>query len=235
MLLSLNHHYHQVFINEVGNDVAQKAVDGAAQHIKNDALSVELTTIEGNRSDGKDFLISMCNTYEEMIKKKKPPHVILDATKIGAASEVVKSLSAALAIPTISASFGQEGDLRQWRDLTDKKKNYLLHVMPPADVMTEIVRSICIYMNITNVAILYDNPFIFDHKYTKLFQNLPIRYVITTIANSSNAITEQIQRLRKLNINNFFLVGKMESLARVLGNLLFLVILNLKKLNTLLF
>jgi glutamate receptor, ionotropic, invertebrate len=63
-----------------------------------------------------------------MLNTNQPPHVILDTTVTGVASETVKSVSAALGIPTVSASFGQEGDLRQWRDLNEKKRNYLLQV-----------------------------------------------------------------------------------------------------------
>lgn len=75
------------------------------------------------------------------------------------ASETVKSLTSALGLPTVSASFGQEGDIRQWRDLTEQKRQYLLQVMPPSDVIPEVIRSIIIYMNITNAAILYDESF----------------------------------------------------------------------------
>lgn len=46
----------------------------------------------------------------------------------GVASETVKSITSALALPTVSASFGQEGDLRQWRDINEQKSNYLLQV-----------------------------------------------------------------------------------------------------------
>lgn len=34
-------------------------------------------------------------------------------------------------IPTVTATFGQEGDLRQWRNLDENKKNYLLQVSFP--------------------------------------------------------------------------------------------------------
>lgn len=68
-------------------------------------------------------------------------------------------MTAALGLPTVSASFGQEGDLRQWRDINDQKKNYLIQVMPPGDIIPEVVRSIVEYMNITNAAILYDETF----------------------------------------------------------------------------
>lgn len=180
---------------------------------------MEITTVEGNRTDSKGLLESICTTYGEMINGNKPPHVIFDTTKTGTSSETVKSLSAALAIPTVSASYGQEGDLRQWRDLSETKKKYLLQVMPPGDVLTEIVRSIVIYMNITNAAILYDDSFVVDHKYKALLQNIPTRHVITAIAATKTAITEQIVKLRNLDINNYFILGKLESIKLVLGEI----------------
>ena len=48
-----------MFINEVGNEVASKAVDVAVNYIKknpNLGLSVEIMAVEGNRSDSKGLL-----------------------------------------------------------------------------------------------------------------------------------------------------------------------------------
>jgi hypothetical protein len=143
-------------------------------------------------------------------------HFHLTATKTGVSSETVKSVSAALGIPTVSASFGQDGDLRQWRDIPDKKKNYLLQVMPPSDVLTEIVRAIVTYNNITNAAILYDDTYVVDHKYKALLQNIPTRHVITAIANDKER-ADQLVKLRNLDINNYFVLGTLESIKKVLG------------------
>lgn len=207
----------------MGNEIAQKAVDVAVNFIKKTpslGLSVEIMAVEGNRTDSKGLLESICSRYAESLQAGQPPHVIFDTTKTGVSSETVKSVSSALGIPTVSASFGQDGDLRQWRDLNDKKKNYLLQVMPPSDIMTEIVRSIVTYMNITNAAILYDETFVVDHKYKALLQNIPTRHVITAIAGDRER-SEQITKLRNLDINNYFILGTLESIKKVLGESLF--------------
>lgn len=102
---------------------------------------------------------TVCSRYMDSVKNNQPPHIVLDTTITGIASETVKSLTSALGLPTVSASFGQEGDIRQWRDLSDQKRNYLLQVMPPADIIPEVIRSIVDFMNITNAAILYDESF----------------------------------------------------------------------------
>lgn len=101
----------------------------------------------------------VCSRYMDSVKNNQPPHIVLDTTITGIASETVKSLTSALGLPTVSASFGQEGDIRQWRALSDEKQNYLLQVMPPADIIPEVIRSIVDFMNITNAAILYDESF----------------------------------------------------------------------------
>jgi hypothetical protein len=210
---------HEVFINEVGNDIAQKSVDVAVNYIKKMpslGLSVEVMAVEGNRTDSKGLLEAICSRYAESLQANQPPHVIFDTTKTGVSSETVKSVASALGIPTVSASFGQEGDLRQWRDISDKKKNYLLQVMPPSDMLTEIVRAIVIYNNITNAAILYDETFVVDHKYKALLQNIPTRHVITAIAGDRER-SEQLTKLRNLDINNYFILGTLESIKKVLG------------------
>lgn len=74
-------------------------------------------------------------------------------------SEIAKSFTSVLALPTISGAFGQDGDIRQWRDIDHEKRQYLLQVMPPSDIIPEVIRSIIVYMNMTNAAILFDKTF----------------------------------------------------------------------------
>lgn len=207
-----------MFINEVDNEPATKAVEVVQSFLKknsNYGLSVQIDQLETNRSDAKILLEAICAKYGESIQKKQPPHVIFDTTKSGVASETVKSFSNSLGLPTITASYGQEGDLRQWRNIDDKKSKYLLQVMPPADIIPEVIRSIVKYMNITNAAILYDDTFIMDHKYKSLLQNIQARHVITAIAKDGER-EQQIEKLRNLDINNFFILGNLQSIKLVL-------------------
>lgn len=94
-----------------------------------------------------------------MLSSKKTPHVVLDFTMTGVGSETIKSFTAALALPTISGSFGQAGDLRQWRSLLPEQVKFLLQVMPPADLLPEAIRSIINKQEITNAAIVFDEFF----------------------------------------------------------------------------
>lgn len=94
-----------------------------------------------------------------MLEAQTYPHLVLDTTMTGLGSETVKSFTAALGLPTVSASFGQEGDLRQWRNIDDMEKQYLIQICPPADIIPEIIRTIVLNQNITNAAIMFDNSF----------------------------------------------------------------------------
>uniref|UniRef100_A0A182M9H0 Ionotropic receptor 25a n=1 Tax=Anopheles culicifacies TaxID=139723 RepID=A0A182M9H0_9DIPT len=207
-----------LFVNEVDNNLANVAVEVALNYVKKNpqlGLSVDMMYVEGNRTDSKDLLQALCSKYGQSLNDNRPPHLLLDTTLTGVSSETVKSFSLALGIPTVSASYGQEGDLRQWRDLTPTKRGYLLQVMPPADMIPQVIRSIIIYMNITNAAILYDNTFVMDHKYKALLQNIPTRHVITSIADDRDRAS-QIEKLRNLDINNFFVLGSLASIKQVL-------------------
>lgn len=101
----------------------------------------------------------VCGTYSEMLDSDLAPHIILDTTKTPIASEIAKSFTSNLYLPTLSSGFGQEGDIHQWRNISKEKQKYLLQVMPPADVIPEIIRSIAISTNMTNAAILFDETF----------------------------------------------------------------------------
>lgn len=66
-------------------------------------------------------------------------------------------------------------------------------------------------------AILYDDSFVMDHKYKSLLQNIQTRHVITAIAkDGKREREEQIEKLRNLDINNFFILGTLQSIRMVL-------------------
>lgn len=56
-----------------------------------------------------------------------------------------------------------------------------------------------------------------DHKYKALLQNIPTRHVITAIMSDDIERADQIDKLRNLDINNFFILGSLSSIKSVLG------------------
>lgn len=88
-----------------------------------------------------------------------PPHAVFDTTMGGFSSETVKTFTAGLRLPTISASFGQEGQVRMWRNISEEAKKYLIQVIPPADVIPHIIPAIIRKEQITNGVIYHDSNF----------------------------------------------------------------------------
>ncbi|XP_031337563.1 ionotropic receptor 25a-like [Photinus pyralis] len=158
---------------------------------------------------------SLCKTYGQMLANKTEPHLLLDTTRSGMGSEMVKSFAAALELPTISASFGQEGDIRSWRRHSAAQHNYFVQVMPPGDLIPELIRTIVLQQNISNAAILFDNTFVMDHKYKSLLQNIATRHVMAFVNTTSTA--HQLVTLRDLDIMNFFILGSLDTVALVLN------------------
>lgn len=94
-----------------------------------------------------------------MVDNEYAPHIVFDTTKSPVMSEITKAFTSSLALPTVSGAFGQTGDIYQWRDISVEKQNYLLQIMPPSDIIPEVIRSIAIKTNITNAGILFDESF----------------------------------------------------------------------------
>lgn len=55
-----------------------------------------------------------------------------------------------------------------------------------------------------------------DHKYKSLLQNVACRHIITPIKDGTQTLADQLTQLRKLDIVNFFVLGNLNSIKRVL-------------------
>jgi len=86
------------------------------------------------------------------------PDLIIDFTRNGIPSEAVKIVAKTSNIPTVSATFGQEGDIRSWRDIQEKKNatKYLVQISPPADLIVQSMRSIVGKQDMTSAVLLFD-------------------------------------------------------------------------------
>ncbi|XP_063241815.1 ionotropic receptor 25a [Bacillus rossius redtenbacheri] len=204
-----------LFVNDEGNSAAEKAVGAALEKLKKAGGDFHVDRVSGNGTDAHDFLDKLCKVYNDSLEASRPPHLVLDTTISGVPSEVLKSFTYALALPTLSASHGQEGDLRQWRNLDEEKEKYLVQIMPPADMLPEVIRSIAYTQNISNAAVLFDDSIVMDHKYKSLLQNMPTRHVIVK-AGENLGIKEQLAKLRGLDLFNFFVIGRLSTIKTVL-------------------
>ncbi|XP_034234147.1 ionotropic receptor 25a isoform X1 [Thrips palmi] len=209
----------RVFVSDESNPVAEKALDVALNYVRRTASTgIQFDSFQrviANTSDARTLLEALCEKYDNSLKTEKPPDLVLDFTQTGVTSETVKSFTHALALPTVSASYGQEDDLRQWRFLADDQMKYLVQVSPPADMIPEVIRSIVLAWNISNAGILFDDSFVMDHKYKSLLQNVPTRHLIAAVEDVRN-VKRQLTRLRELDIVNFFVLGRLATLKNVL-------------------
>ncbi|CAK9805963.1 Ionotropic receptor 25a [Anthophora quadrimaculata] len=198
-------------INDEANKVANSSIIAALKTIKEKYPNYlgKIWSVQTNDSDVNDTLDRICNTWDAAVKKgtAKVPDLVIDTTTAGLSSKVSNSFTAALGIPTLSAQYGQEGDLLYWRNLNTDQENYLIQIMPPGDLIPEAVRQLSIQLNITNAAILYDHNFIMDHKYKSLLLNVPTRHVINEASQQVMKMRRQLPRVRDLDIVNYFILG----------------------------
>lgn len=108
------------------------------------------------------------------------PDIAIDFTRHGVPSEAVKLVVKVINLPTVAATFGQEGDIRyflwtllaknvsryfltilphcrSWRDHAKTNwDGYLVQVSPPADLLVQSVRSIVGKQDMTSAVLLFD-------------------------------------------------------------------------------
>ncbi|KAL6266796.1 hypothetical protein P5V15_003627 [Pogonomyrmex californicus] len=209
-------------INGLKNEVANASVTDALKALreKYPGHLGNTWSVQINESDSSDSLEAICNAWSSAISKggTTVPDLVLDVTRINLGAEASSSFTAAVGVPTLSAQYGQEGDIRSWRDLDLDQKNYLIQIMPPSDLVPEAIRQIASQMNITNAGILYDKNFVMNHKYKSLLLNVPTRHVINPLQDSIDNVREQLSKLRDLDVINYFLLGDGNSINMLLDS-----------------
>lgn len=107
------------------------------------------------------LMLTVCKRVDEYYGKgdSEKPDIIVDFTRHGIPSEAVKIIVKVMNLPTISGTFGQEGDIRSWRDLSENMRNYLIQIAPPADMVPQAVRSIVSQQDMTSAVLLFDEEY----------------------------------------------------------------------------
>ncbi|XP_066596755.1 ionotropic receptor 25a [Prorops nasuta] len=207
-------------INDERNIIANKSVENALKKIQEDSPEIlgKVYTVTINDNNMNDALDKICSVWDSSVKSslKGMSDLVLDLTVTGPIAELTNSFTAALGLPTLSAQYGQAGDLRYWRNLNSDKSGYLIQVMPPADVAPEVARQLAVRLKIFNAAILFDDNFIMEHKYKSLFLNIPTRHMISRVGQTVEDVKSQLSRFRDLDIVNFFVFGDKLTLSRSL-------------------
>ncbi|ODM93591.1 Glutamate receptor ionotropic, kainate 2 [Orchesella cincta] len=198
-----------------------KNFESAVEFIKQDrSLGIdigEVHKINANGTEATKLIQNLCKDIEEAFKKAQKPDIVIDFTRHGIPSEAVKIIVKVMNLPTISATFGQEGDIRSWRELKPNMKQYLIQVAPPADMVPQSVRSIVSQQDMTSAVFLFDNDYEMYHKYKSLLQNMPTRHLLTKLETTTTKLRKQIDRLVHVDIVNYFIAASPNEISGVLA------------------
>ena len=75
-----------------------------------------------------------------MIDAGSPPDLVLDLSRGGDASEMIKTIVRGLGLPTVSSTMGGTKEIEKWSELSPSQENYLVQVRPPADLLPFLIR-----------------------------------------------------------------------------------------------
>nr|ALD51355.1 ionotropic receptor 25a [Locusta migratoria] len=211
----------KVHVNDDKNSIPNKALKQVVADLSKQGMIFDgVFKATANGSDVEALIDSMCLEYNTSIDENKKIHVVLDTTLQDVSSEAVKYFTRALELPTVSASCGQEGDLRRrlswWENMY--KKNLSTICLP---------RCVCVCICV-GVGVFAYLPFspqviktllfslyaVMDHKYKSLLQNVPTRHIINEIKFQN--IANQLSTFKQREVFNYFILGRMDTVNKVL-------------------
>ena len=120
-------------------------------------ISVKYDKLDSDIGDIQSGILGLCGTLDGMIDAGNPPDLIVDSVATGFYPDVIRTTSYTLGLPTLSLNYHNSDT--KWSQLSTKMEQYLVHIRPPGDVITGIIRQIVSRQNITNAAILFDDTF----------------------------------------------------------------------------
>ncbi|KAK8732616.1 hypothetical protein OTU49_006844 [Cherax quadricarinatus] len=104
-------------LRDEGNMQADQGIKAAIAYLgKNTGEGVTVDGVDTMEikkgGDIEATINATCDLMDKAIDAGKPPHIVLDVTTTGIMAETAKMFTRALALPTFSASYGQDGDIR---------------------------------------------------------------------------------------------------------------------------
>ena len=148
-----------VWVNDVDNEVAKEVIEMGLNQPPTGIMVKNHHLVESKETSPDMVSSDFCAKYNTMVEGQTPPDLIIDSTRSGMMSGIVKKHARMLGVPTLSMSYGQKGDLSAWSDLDAMEKKYLVQVRPPGDVVVGVIRQMIERNNISSAAILYDESF----------------------------------------------------------------------------
>jgi ionotropic glutamate receptor len=215
LALTLGQGLNVLIVCDERNIQAENGVDTAIKYLTQNNManinkkSMVTLTGEANKAAG-----DICRELDSMIDSGAAPDVVLDLSAGGDTSEVAKSLSLTLGLPTVSTTMGEVDDITEWSALTAEQEKYLVQVRSPSDMFQYIIKDMATLTNITNAAILFDETFKMSHHYKNLLINMPVRHTMTEM--DSGMLSQQLQRLISMDVMNFYILASPENIKNAL-------------------
>ncbi|KAH0555582.1 hypothetical protein KQX54_020271 [Cotesia glomerata] len=209
-----------VVIIDKGNELANQSIDIALADIraKDPTVLGNVIIVQLNESDPKEVLEQVCGVWDSAVKNGTSgvPDLVLDTTRSYFGAKTVNVFASFLGIPKISARYGQRSDVKHWQDLTVNQTNYLVQIMPPVNLISKAFRQLDCEKNVSNVAIIVDDTYAMDQMYKGLLQNISSRHIIVQAEADNPDIEQQLDRIRDLDVVNYFVLGNENTLTNYL-------------------
>merc|ERR1719422_603704 len=203
--------------NALGNETINAVLSRATELAGSNVNINQLETLQTSGEDALATVEQVCGKLSAMSDASASPDLLIDSTLAGKSSEIIKSLSLTLGIPTVSLTYGNPDDLGEWFDLKTDQEQYLVQVRPPGDTMTDVLRKLVEDHNITNAAIIFDDSYAMNYKYRSLLMNIPVRHLINKMKKDDMEKEKQLKMMTDIDLNNIFLLGRKSMIEQYLA------------------
>lgn len=206
---------HVVVVVEKGNAIAKVVIPDTLKKISDVSVTYDLVEL--------DEEVTTEQVCSKIFASGTPPHLMIDAVRtpgssIDKLSTAVRETARRMLLPTLSLTYGWHNDyaLSGWNKLSPLEQQLLVHVTPPGDAYTQIIRSLCKDMELGTAGILYDKTVIIDHKYARLLENVPTRHIMREVGDSFEDFEKKAKLVHSTDVANFFVVGSGTTLSNAL-------------------
>ncbi|XP_065286331.1 ionotropic receptor 25a-like [Dermacentor albipictus] len=200
---------------EKGNDVAKLMITETLRTTTSVSLTYSLVELDPEEVNVAD----VCNA----IFADPKPHVLIDAVRtpgstVDKLSTAVRDTARRMGLPTLSLTYGVHNDytLSGWDRLTALEREFLVHVTPPGDIYTQVIRDLCKKMDLSTAGIIYDSSVIIDHKYARLLENIPTRHIMREVDGTKDDFKRKAELIHSTDVSNFFILGRADTMNQAL-------------------
>ncbi|XP_077522313.1 ionotropic receptor 25a [Amblyomma americanum] len=206
---------HFVVVVEKNNDVAKIFITETLKKATDASVTYALVELDPDEATVAD----VCSA----IFADPRPDVLIDAVRtpgstVDKLSTAVRDTARRMGLPTLSLTYGVHNDytLSGWDRLTALEREYLVHITPPGDIYTQVIRDLCKEMDLNTAGIIYDSSVIIDHKYARLLENIPTRHIMREVDGTEDDFRKKAELIHSTDVSNFFILGRAETLNEAL-------------------